>query len=64
MNLRWLRALCIAILAAIGSFLVFNRIPLLVFGTIDRSTLGVNLYLIALVLLFMALPSVRCSSPA
>jgi AraC-like DNA-binding protein len=51
MNLRWLRVLSIAVLAVAVSYLLLNRIPFLVFGTIDRSTVGANLYLIALVLL-------------
>jgi hypothetical protein len=51
MNLRWLHALSLAILTVVGSYLAFNRIPFLVFGDLDRGTLGANLYLIALVLL-------------
>jgi AraC-like DNA-binding protein len=51
MNLRWLRLLSIAVLAVAVSYLLLNRIPFLVFGTIDRSTLGVNLYLVVLILL-------------
>jgi len=51
MNLRWLRVLSVAVLAVVGSYLLLNRIPFIVFGTIDRSTLGVNLYLVVLVLL-------------
>lgn len=51
MNLRWLRTLAIACVAAAAFYLLFNRIPYLLFEEIDRSTLGPNLYLIVLVLL-------------